>query len=198
MVRTEERLAGAPVTLAIVAAAAAAYLCPPVAAALVYDRSAILGGEIWRLVTGPLAHFSGGHLFFNALVFAAAGHLAERRRPRLFARLCLASSLAASLFLFCLSPGIEVFGGLSGIATMAVVFLAVDEIRAGSRSSLLWSAVLALTAGKIILETALGSPLFAAVEGVVLVPSAHITGALTALAGQGFLLQRKAVPDPSA
>ena len=198
MVRTEERLAGAPVTLAIVVSATAAYLCPPLAAALEYNRGAILEGEIWRLVTGPLAHFSGDHLFFNVFVFAAAGYLAERKRPRFLAGLCLASALASSFFLLFLSPGIEVFGGLSGIATMAVVFLAVDEIRAESRSALLWSLVLALTMGKIILETALGSPLFAAGEGVVVVPSAHVTGALTALAGQGLLLQRRVGQDPLA
>ena len=198
MVRKEERLAGAPVTLAIAAAAAAACLCPPLAAALVYDRGAVLGGEILRLVTGPLVHFSGDHLLFNVLVFAAAGYLVERRHPRIFALLCLAASLAGGLFLLLLSPGMDVFGGLSGIATMAVVFLAVDEIRTGSRTSPLWLLVLALTAGKMVLETALGSPLFTAAEGVVLVPSAHVAGALTALAGQVLLLQRRAVPQSPA
>lgn len=197
MARQEERLTVAPVTLAILATAAAAFFCPPLAAALVYDRGAILGGEIWRLVTGPLVHFTGDHLFCNILVFAAAGYLVERKRPRLFAGLCLASALAASLFLLFLSPGIAVFGGLSGVATMTVVFLAVDEARAGSRVALLWMLILALTAGKMVLENAMGGPLFAASEGIVLVPSAHVTGALVALAGQGFLLQRRAVPGPS-
>lgn len=198
MVRQEDKIKGGPVTLAILVTAAAAFVCPPLAAALVYDRGAILDGEIWRLVTGPLAHFTGDHLFFNALVFAAAGYLVERKRPRLFAGLCLASALAASLFLFFLSPGIAIFGGLSGIATMAVVFLAVDEIRSGSRGAFLWSLVVALAAGKIILETVMGSPLFAAAGGIALVPSAHVTGALVAMAGQGLFLQRPAVPDPSA
>ncbi len=182
-------------TLAILASAFAAWLFPALAEVLVYDRGAVFGGEIWRLVTGPLVHFSGDHLLFNALVFAAAGFLVESRRRRLLAPLCLASSLAGSLSLLLLSPGIKVFGGLSGIATMAVVFLAVDEIRAGSRTSPLWLLVLALTAGKIIMEAAMGSPLFTAAEGIVLVPSAHVAGALAALAGQGILPQRRSVPD---
>ncbi len=46
----------------------------------------------------------------------------------------------------------SVFGGLSGIATMAVVFLAAEEAGRGTRGSLLWLAVLALTAGKAIAE----------------------------------------------
>jgi rhomboid family GlyGly-CTERM serine protease len=169
------------VTAVVLAVAFAAYWYPPLSTVLHYDRGAILGGEIWRLITGPLVHFSGDHLFFNALVFAAAGFLIERRHNLLFAHLCLAASLAGSFCLILLSPGIAVFGGLSGIATMAVVFLAVEEAGRGTRGSLLWLAVLALTAGKMIAEWILGVPLFAGPEAFVIVPSVHISGGLVAL-----------------
>jgi rhomboid family GlyGly-CTERM serine protease len=191
--RQKERLAGSvpPVTVAIGALAIAAHLCPPLAAFLVYERSAIAGGEFWRLVTCPLVHFSGDHLFFNLLVFAAAGVLIERRRPRLFAHLCLAASLAGSICLFLLSPGMSVFGGLSGIATMAVVFLAVEEAGKGTRGSFLWLAVFALTVGKMIAEWVLGTPLFAGPEAFVIVPSVHVAGGLVALGAYLAVVRRR-------
>ena len=199
MVRQKERLAGCvpPVTVAIGALAIAAHLCPPLAAFLVYERSAIAGGELWRLVTCPLVHFSGDHLFFNLLVFAAAGVLIERRRPRLFAHLCFATSLAGSFCLFLLSPGMSVFGGLSGIATMAVVFLAAEEAGRGTRGSLLWLAVLVLTAGKVIAEWLLGAPLFAGRETFVLVPSVHVAGGIAALGAHLTMVCQRDILTPA-
>jgi len=192
VVRQKKRIAGGTpqVTFVILALAVSAYLFPPLAAALVYDRSAILGGEIWRLITGPLVHFSGDHLFFNLLVFAAAGGLLERRHPLLFRHLCVAAYLAGSFCLFLLSPGISVFGGLSGIATMAVVLLAVEEAGRGTRVSLLWLVVLALTAGKMIAEWILGVPLFTGPEAFVIVPSVHIAGGLVALGAYLAIVRR--------
>ena len=193
MARKKERLRGGapPVTVVILAVAFGAYGCPPLSTVLLYDRGAILGGEIWRLITGPLVHFSGDHLFFNALLFAAAGFLIERRHTLLFAHLCLAASLAGSFCLFLLSPGISVFGGLSGIATMAVVFLAVEEAGRGTRGSLLWLAVLALTAGKMIAEGILGVPLFAGPEAFVIIPSVHVAGGLVALGAYLAVVRRR-------
>ena len=180
-------------TVVILAAAFGAYGCPPLSTVLLYDRGAILGGDIWRLITGPLVHFSGDHLFFNALVFAAAGYLIERRHSLLFAHLCLAASLAGSFCLLLMSPGISVFGGLSGIATMAVVFLAVEETGRGTRGSLLWLAVLALTAGKGIAEWILGVPLFAGPEAFVIVPPVHVAGGLVALGAYTAIVRRRNV-----
>ena len=197
MDRQKERLMNnVPVLTALVSAAAVgAYGCPPLAKALVYDRGAVLAGEAWRLITGPLVHFSGDHLFFNLLVFAAAGSLIERKRPGLFALLCLAASAAGGLCILYMSPGMSVFGGLSGIATAAVVFLALDEwARRGGR---LWLAVLALTAGKVTLEWVLGAPLFAGAGAFVVVPAVHLAGGLTAIGAHLAVLRRRWAPVPS-
>ena len=40
---------------------------------LQYDRTAILQGEIWRLITGHWTHFPGDHLLWCVLVFAVMG-----------------------------------------------------------------------------------------------------------------------------
>lgn len=194
MDQQKKRLAeGAPlVTVVILALALAAYLYPPLATFIVYDRGAILGGEIWRLITCPLVHFSGDHLLFNAMILAAAGYLIERKHSRLFAHLCIAVALAGSLCLIFLSPGISVFGGLSGIATMAVVFLAADEAGRGSRGRFLWFAVLALTAGKVLAEWILRAPFFVSPETFVIIPSVHIAGGLVALGAYLAFVRRRA------
>ena len=36
---------------------------PRLSELLVYDRRAILNGELWRLLTAPLVHFSASHIF---------------------------------------------------------------------------------------------------------------------------------------
>jgi rhomboid family GlyGly-CTERM serine protease len=197
LVRQKEKLMRdfPPLTALIAASAVFTYLCPPLAKALVYDRGAILGGEAWRLITCPLVNFSADHLFFNLLVFAAAGSLIERKHPRLFMHLCIAASMAGSLYILLALPGMSVFGGLSGIATMAVVFLALDEW--DSRGGILWLAVLMLTAGKVTVEWILGVPIFADAETFVLVPAVHLAGGLVALGAHLTALRRRKAVMPS-
>ena len=55
----------------VVVTALAVYLLPGVGEALVYDRSAILTGELWRLVTGHWVHFSASHLFYDVTVLGS-------------------------------------------------------------------------------------------------------------------------------
>ncbi len=45
--------------------------------ALWYSRGGLLNGELWRLVTGHLIHFSFAHLAGNLLAFAALAMLIE-------------------------------------------------------------------------------------------------------------------------
>src|SRR4051812_25687175 len=46
----------------------AIHLAPGFKAWLIYDRAAILHGELWRLWTGHLVHFSNSHLLLDASV----------------------------------------------------------------------------------------------------------------------------------
>lgn len=182
----------APVTLAIAA------LClllggagEPVAAGLAWERGAILHGELWRLWTGHLVHFSLSHAAADALVLAAMGLLAEPLvGPRRFAMLLGGGAFVLSLGLLALAPGLHEFRGASGLAVLTAVLggvLAWQRYPA-SRPMLLCAA-LAL-ASKTLWEACAHTAAFTELPpGVAVAWQAHVLGALlgvcAALAGQG-------------
>jgi rhomboid family GlyGly-CTERM serine protease len=170
-------------TSIIATLAVANYFIQPLNGFLVYHRQAVLEGEIWRLFTGPLVHFSAGHLFFNLLIFSISGYLIERRRYPLFGPLCLAVALVEGMYLLVFSPAIAVFGGLSGIAVMALVYLCLCEMRGGNKPVVSCCfAILIATAMKVFLEMLWDRPVFVPTECFILVPSAHVIGGLLAIA----------------
>lgn len=172
------------VTGLVVAAALAAYATPGLSSHLIYDRTAILSGEVWRLATGSWVHFSRSHLLYDLLAFGIAGWAIERRGHPHFARLCALAALSIGLALLALEPDLAYYGGLSGVALAAVVYLALHGVRAGGPGRRLAAAVLGLVAGKLLLEVTTGRfALVAAGETpFVQVPLGHIAGAAAAVA----------------
>src|SRR5690242_17553463 len=83
-----------PILLAAVCAALA--LAPDgVASGLAFDRQAILAGEIWRLWTGHLVHFSPLHaLVDTAVLFLVSGIAVRETGTR---STCLALAAGAPL-----------------------------------------------------------------------------------------------------
>ena len=172
------------VTAAVLGVALAAWFWPGFGDVLVYDRSRILDGEAWRIFTGPFAHFSASHLFWDALVFGAAGIAIELKGLRRFWLVCALSAIVPGLAYLWFSPGIERFGGLSGTATAAVAYLCLWEAGKPGRARRLWMAILVLTAMKIGMEAEFHVTLFAGSEKAAfrVLPSAHVIGLCSALA----------------
>lgn len=150
---------------------------------LVYDREAILGGEVWRLLTGHLVHFSPSHLVMDVAALALAGSLLELRtcvpRPILF----LVAPGVISLVLLLFEPAMARYGGLSGLATTTMVYLALHMLADGLLARTLGLAALVGLAAKITLEWNGSSPLFATMadDSVVAAPLSHAAGAGLAL-----------------
>ena len=71
-------------TLSLVLLAAGVYAAPVLGQVLVYDRTAILSGQVWRLITGNWVHFSTNHLVYDLLAFGTAGWIIEGRGQRGF------------------------------------------------------------------------------------------------------------------
>jgi rhomboid family GlyGly-CTERM serine protease len=169
---------------ALGACALAVYLSPGLAAILVYDRSAILAGELWRLVTGHWVHFSASHLACDVVVFGVSGWLIESRGYRFFPALCGVAALAIGVAMLAALPGMAQYGGLSGVAMAGTVYLALHGLREASPWRWMCVAILALSVAKL-LSDAVGSPL--APIGfqdatVVTVPLSHGVGAAAGLA----------------
>ncbi len=151
-------------------------------AGLEYDRPALAAGELWRLWTGHLVHFSAGHAALDAGAFLAAGLVAERHlgTPAMLRALALCAPLVA-LGLVVLAPDLGAYRGLSALAWFAAVLsgLALAHDRPTLRPWLGLAALLALLELALEAGGGAGSSL---PEGVRVEWRAHGLGALAALA----------------
>src|SRR3954468_15176636 len=139
------------VTLIVVSLSAVVYLLP-VGPLLVYDRSAILNGEWWRLVTGHWVHFSRQHFLYDTAAFGIAGWMIESRGCRNFGWLCLLAIFVTSASRLLCEPRLQICGGLSGLATAAVVFLAMNGLQERGAWRWMCGVGLVLCAGKLCVE----------------------------------------------
>jgi len=177
-------------SLITAASATGIWFVPGAFDALVYDRNLILGGQLWRLVTGHWVHFSASHLFWNLVILVPAGIWLERRSASTLRWTLLLSPLAISLALLVFAPSLAQYAGISGVASGVLVALAVHGLRTEPRARLLWLGVLVLFAAKIALETFGHGPLNPelATRGIASVPLAHLVGAAV---GIGTVLTAK-------
>ncbi len=181
---------------------------PALAPVLLYDRLALVRGELWRLWTGHFVHFGASHLLWNVVVFAIASIWVERLAPRRARLLLLVAPMAIGIALYGLDPALGFYGGLSGLTAAMLAFLAFTQLAGGATDAKsaasvsdprpsagesgptpaaadrwFWRAVLVLILVKIAAEFAVGMPLFArfASEGIQPVPLAHLAGVLAAV-----------------
>jgi rhomboid family GlyGly-CTERM serine protease len=172
---------GAPVTLAV-GAICLLLACTgePVAAGLAWERGAILHGELWRLWTGHLVHFSASHAGADGLAMVALGLLAEPLiGSRRYARVLAGGAFAISLGLLALAPGLHEFRGASGLAVLSAVLGGVLAWRRYPASRpMLCCAALAL-ASKTLWEAFAHTAAFTDLPaGVEVAWQAHLLGAL--------------------
>jgi rhomboid family GlyGly-CTERM serine protease len=161
-----------------------AYGFPRLSDLLVYDRQAILSGELWRLLTAPFVHFSPSHIFWDVLVFGAAGFAIEAAGYRGFWLICTFATIIPSLVFLLTSPELEFYGGLSGLAIGAVAYFCLCNVLKRKKNRVIWVFILVGMGAKIVAETAMGFPLFVQTGSIAfrLLPSVHIIGYLGAFA----------------
>jgi rhomboid family GlyGly-CTERM serine protease len=171
-------------TLLIVGISIIAYGFPRLSDLLVYDRQAILSGELWRLLTAPFVHFSPSHIFWDVLVFGAAGFAIEAAGYRGFWLICTFATIIPSLVFLLTSPELEFYGGLSGLAIGAVAYFCLCNVLKRKKNRVIWVFILVGMGAKIVAETAMGFPLFVQTGSIAfrLLPSVHIIGYLGAFA----------------
>jgi rhomboid family GlyGly-CTERM serine protease len=171
-------------TLLIVGISIIAYGFPRLSDLLVYDRQAILSGELWRLLTAPFVHFSPSHIFWDVLVFGAAGFAIEAAGYRGFWLICTFATIIPSLVFLLTSPELEFYGGLSGLAIGAVAYFCLCNVLKRKKNRVIWVFILVGMGAKISVETAMGFPLFVQTGSIAfrLLPSVHIIGYLGAFA----------------
>jgi membrane associated rhomboid family serine protease len=90
---------GPGITLLLAGGAWVVAAFPGWAGGLMYDRQAILDGELWRLFTGHWVHFSTSHLVCDTLALGLVGGMLEARRTPGCGRLCLLAPWVINLAL---------------------------------------------------------------------------------------------------
>jgi rhomboid family GlyGly-CTERM serine protease len=164
------------VSLGVVAAATVAFACPEL---LELSRAGIVRGELFRLWTGHLAHYSLYHFAVDAGTLLLLGFLYEPLVGRARWGLLLAAAaplIGVSFLLF--EPPLSVYRGLSGLDCAAFAVAVGAEAR---RRPLLAAGLGLVFALKIAWEQANGGFLFpTAGLGDMGLPvlSAHSAGAL--------------------
>lgn len=146
--------------------------------ALEYHREAVAAGELWRLVTGQLVHWSTPMLAADVGVILLAGFLLARRSRRLLV-LCIPVSVAAvGVAVHSLAPELIRYRGSSGIASALVIVCALDLAHSPDtrRTGI---AVAGLFGAKAGFEAATGVSISSSTlpPGVVVASIAHVAGA---------------------
>lgn len=173
------------VMAALAALFAAASLAP--ANALEFDRTQVAAGEVWRLLTGQLVHWTPRMAAWDVGMLMALGLWLEARGDRrlLVPGLALGGGLTA-LAIQALSPDLLTYRGSSGLASALFVLAAVRIAETSDPlPRTLAVAAVALFLAKAAFEAVAGRTLFAGPlpPGVQVVPLVHLLGGLGGPAG---------------
>jgi rhomboid family GlyGly-CTERM serine protease len=122
---------------------------------LIYDRTAVMQGEWWRIWTGHLVHFGWPHFVCDAGLFLILGRLIERVHPVISRTALVAMPVVIAVTLYWLDPAMVRYGGLSAVNFGLLLFLAG---RGWQKNWVdwFWPAVLAIYVAEVILETVYG------------------------------------------
>lgn len=166
-------------TLLLVALCAAASLAE--GATFEYERSRVESGEIWRLLSGQMTHWTPRMAVFDLGMLLGLGAWLEVRGDRRLAAVSLALGAVLTAVAVHLSPDLFVYRGSSGAASALFVLAAfriADSPDPWTRT--LAVAAVALFLAKAAFESLAGETLFAGElpEGVRVVPLVHLLGGL--------------------
>ncbi|GBE11486.1 rhomboid family protein [bacterium BMS3Bbin12] len=150
---------------------------PHTTLALRYDRAAVAGGEVWRLITGNLVHLNWPHLLLNLAGLVLIWVLLAREWSfRFWCAAFLICALAVGGGLFAFDPALQWYVGLSGVlhGLFVIALLTEPHLRWFERVGLL-----AALAAKIAWEQFHGPTpgVTELIHGAVVV-QAHLYGAL--------------------
>ena len=174
---------GPCVSLLLTGAAALIHLCYSLRIQLLYDRSATVHHELWRLISCHWVHLSTDHLFWSAATFLVLGSLCEIMDPKKYYATVAISAISIPIVIRWGMPDLMIYGGLSGLDCALYSLLMVLFIKREIRSrSWIWVSLFSLLLGglvaKIIYETATGLTIFVGNThtNMVPVPLAHLVG----------------------
>ncbi len=143
-----------------------------------YDRSAIMEGEYWRLLTAHLTHLGWSHLLLNlAGLFLLWALVGDRLNSTGWLLLMFFSALSISAGLWLFDPQLRWYVGLSGVLHGVLLGGALLLALSGSREGIY---LILITAGKLLWEQLMGPmPGSEVTAGGKVIVNAHLYGALS-------------------
>ncbi|PSW34982.1 rhombosortase [Photobacterium phosphoreum] len=143
---------------------------------LVWDRQAILNGEVWRILTGNITHTNWIHLSMNASAFIIISFIFRAHfTPIHYSLLILSLSGIIGVGLF--ATQISWYAGFSGVLHGLFAWGAIRDIQTKTKGG--WLLLLGLIA-KISWEQCFGgSTSSAELIGVQVATQAHLIGAVS-------------------
>ncbi|MDQ6962234.1 MAG: rhombosortase [Mariprofundaceae bacterium] len=161
---------------------------------LIYHREAIIEhGQLWRLLTAPLVHYSIAHAALNLFSMAILVLCIGRNQPPIFFILFLLSSLGTSAYLLAFRPDVIWFAGLSAYASALLFWFLCSNYTSmphrGMRAAMIAMAILFYT--KLVLEALGLSSVLSLMSGssFEVIWESHLIGSLCAIAL--FFIQRR-------
>ncbi len=151
---------------------------------LQYNRQKILSGELWRLFTGHITHWSLEHLTWDLCMFLFPAIILEKENRKDLLILLGVCSLTISLAIWFFIPQIHYYRGLSGLDSSLFTFTCVWLTRTNIRKKNHLSAILSTALGllfiaKTYLELKNGQSLFVSQKDLFIpIPQAHLIGGI--------------------
>ncbi len=149
-----------------------------------FDRQAVFDGEIWRLATGNLVHWSREHFLLDVGAFALVGILYEPRLGRAYAWMICSAGLAVGLGVLLFLPDMATYRGLSGVDSGQFAAAVVVECRSaiGNPRRWIWLAPVGVIFIAKIASEAISGQMFFGTESLgdigLPTPLAHVAGSL--------------------
>ena len=151
----------------------------PAAEVLVFDRQAIMQGELWRLLTGHWVHADLEHLAWNLIAFGILGWMIETSLGHLKLYTALMAGMCiVNAWVWWFIPSLDFYCGLSGILNTLLFVILLDGWLKTRQVIFLLVAVAATS--KIAFELFQASAIFTNTSWPA-VPEAHLAGALAAV-----------------
>lgn len=149
---------------------------------LIYDRSRVFEGEVWRLWTGNLVHFGMLHALVDIGLLLVLGRVLEWQHRKFVALSLVIVPLAVTGTVLLVDPQMETYGGLSGINLGWLVFLALRGWQK-AWTDWFWPAVLLLYVAEVVQEAWLGHGMVRFDDPTIVVATwAHVGGGVAAAA----------------
>jgi rhomboid family GlyGly-CTERM serine protease len=159
----------------------------PARQALSFERSALAGGEWWRLLTAHFVHLDAEHAFLNGLgVVLIWALFARDYSPWRWAAIYSGSALAVSVGLWFGNPELQWYVGASGALHGVMTAGTIAHLR---RRDLDGWILAAFIISKLAYEQFAGALPFAGTSSTIV--DAHLYGAVGGVVLGLFLTQRK-------